>query len=221
MEKRIAVLRLNELFYSIDATDIPGMLQCLAVEFAEYQKEETVFLAGQPATRIGIVCSGEVQVMRDDIFGNRNIMTKLGASEMFGEAFACARVDTLPVSVVATQPSTIALLDYRRIITMCANTCPFHSKLIENMLSILAQKNVGLRQRIEVLSARSTRSKLMLFLSMQAERSQSTEFDIPFNRQELADFLSVDRSAMSSELGRMQEDGQIRFHKNHFALLDV
>ncbi|MDL2264322.1 Crp/Fnr family transcriptional regulator [Synergistaceae bacterium OttesenSCG-928-I11] len=207
------------LFADIARADLPAMLDCLGAAARAYGKGETVFLAGDAASRIGLVCDGAAQVVREDVFGNRTILTSLGPGELFGETFACARVDHLPVSVVAMSPSEILLLDYRRIVTTCPSSCTFHARLIENMLGILAEKNLMLNRKIEALSARSTRGKLTAYLAAQAERNGSRAFSIPFNRQELADYLAVERSAMSAELGKMRDEGLIRFHRNEFELL--
>lgn len=156
--------------------------------------------------------------MREDIFGNRAILTALMPGQLFGETFACAGVEILPVSVIAVSDCKILLLDYRRIITTCPTACVFHSRLIENMLKILAGKNLVLNQKIEALSARTTREKLLAYLVAQAGVAGSRRFTIPSTRQELADYLSVDRSAMSREMGIMQKEGMIRFKKNCFEL---
>ena len=207
------------LFEGIAKGDLPGMLRCLDARAAAYEAGETVFLAGDAVRGVGIVCSGEVQVLREDIFGNRTIQAQLTQGEIFGETLACARVEVLPVSVVATTPSEILIIDYRRIVTTCTSSCAFHKFLIENMLGILAGKNLMLNRKIEVLSARTTRAKLTAYLSSQAQRTGSARFRIPFDRQELADYLAVDRSAMSTEMGRMRDEGLLRFKRNEFELL--
>ena len=221
------VLSRADLFAGVPHEDLPEALACMSARIATYDAGEIVFLAGDEVPGVGVVCDGEVQVVREDVFGNRTILAKLGASEIFGETFACARaeharhVKILPVSVIATTPAEIALFDFQKVVASPTSSCPFHDKLIENMLGILAEKNLMLNRKIEVLSVRTTRAKLLTYLSSQAQRACSARFKIPFNRQELADYLAVDRSAMSAELGRMQGDGLIRFKRNEFELLGV
>lgn len=213
------ILKNVPLFNGISENDLYAMLDCLNARIVQYEKNNIIFLAGDPVSRVGIVCSGGVQLVREDMLENRAIMASLSAGDIFGETFACARIERLPVSVVATSDCEILLIDYRRIVTTCPSTCVFHGKLVENMLEILADKNLMLNQKIEALSARSIRGKLLAYLTAQAQRSGSYAFKIPFNRQELADYLSVDRSAMSAELGKMRDDGLLRFHKNDFEIM--
>lgn len=206
------------LFQGIGRQDLSSMLRCLDVRGAEYPKDSAIFLAGDSAQRMGMVLGGSVQVVRDDIFGNRSILAKLLPGELFGEAFACAENEVLPVSVLAVTDCRVLLMDYQKIITTCPSSCAFHSRLIENMMRILAQKNLILNQKIEILSARSIREKVMTYLSLRAAQQGGKQFEIPFDRQELADFLSVERSALSREMGAMRKEGLISFSKNRFEL---
>ncbi|MGI6152914.1 MAG: Crp/Fnr family transcriptional regulator [Christensenellaceae bacterium] len=221
MKQYFTIIENNPLFMNIRQEELKSLLDCLGGTVRAYAKDEAVFIAGDPAERVGIVLEGSVWVIRDDVFGNRSVLTGIGAGEMFGETFACAEVKTLPVGVVAADKCKVLFIDYRKIIHTCSSSCVFHSQLIENMLRILAQKNLGLNQKMEALSARTTREKLLVYLRAQADRANAPEFEIPFSRQQLADYLSVDRSAMSAELGRMQKEGILRFQKNRFRLLDL
>lgn len=207
------------LFSGISAQDLSALLSCLSVSTKYYQKDEIIFLAGQPAQNVGILCSGGAHVVKEDFLGNRTIISALSGGDLFGEAFVCAGVSHIPVSVVATAYSEIMLINYRKIITTCPTTCVFHARLIENMLGIVAQKNVALNQKVDVISKRTTREKLIAFLSEQARKAARRSFVIPFNRQELADYLCVERSAMSAELSKMQKEGLLKTQKNHFELL--
>lgn len=215
------VLMKTPLFRGIEESDLESLLGCLSAREKAYDKGETVFLAGDPAVWVGVVLEGTAQVVRDDVFGNRSILTKLSAGDLFGETFACAGTELLPVSVIAGTGCRAYLLDYRKIITSCPSSCAFHAQLVANMLWILARKNLLLNRKIEALSARSTRDKLMVYLLGLAQEARSPSFEIPFNRQELADFLAVDRSALSRELGVMREEGLLRFYKSHFELLEA
>lgn len=219
MENFLHILKNSLLFADIEEKQLPELLNCLQAVTVSYGKNDNIFFAGNPATNVGIVCKGKAQVVKEDIMGNRTILANLSAGDLFGETFACAKIDILPVSVVAVIDCIILLMDYRKVITTCPASCFFHNKLIENMLHILAQKNLLLNQKIQVLSSRGMRAKLISYLLAEADKNSSTSFHIPFDRQQLADYLSVDRSALSSELGRMRDEGLLKFDKNQFQLL--
>jgi len=218
-EKDIEVLEQSALFSGIEAENISTMLGCLAARSREYDKDVYICSPGDRVKNVGIVLSGSVYVVNEDYWGNRSIVSKLGPADMFGESFSCAEEERIPIGVVTSEKSRILFIDYRKIITTCSSACVFHSGLIRNMVHILAKKNVLLMQKMEHITKRTTREKVLSFLSEQATKAGSGSFDIPFNRQELADYLSVDRSALSSELGRMRDEGILHFHKNHFELL--
>jgi CRP-like cAMP-binding protein len=164
-----------------------------------------------------MVLSGSARVIKEDENGNVMILTELAASELFGEAFACAGIEQSPVTVLAAEDSEILCIDYKKITSSCSSACGFHSKLIENMLKIIAEKNLLLNQKIEILSKRTTREKLLAFFD--AQRGAAKKFSIPYNREELAHYLCVDRSAMSGELCKMRDEGLLKFHKNKFEIL--
>lgn len=218
MKTFIPVLKTCPLFKGIDENDLSALLKCLSSTEKSYDKNEFVFMAGDAASSVGIVLSGSVTVLHEDFWGNRSILTRLEPGELFAEAFSCAESDSLPVSVITDDKSVVLLVDCKRIITTCSSVCNFHTILIKNMLNILAHKNTMLTRKIEHLTKHNTREKLLSYLSSQAQLAGKNSFDIPFNRQELADYLSVDRSAMSTELGKMRDEGLLSFDRNHFVL---
>lgn len=220
MRNYLEILKSVPLFAGINESDMESLLSCLSAREAHYDKNEAVFHKDEDAVNVGIILSGEVQVIREDYYGNRSILAKLNQGMLFGETFVCADIKKLPVSVFTTTESNVLFIDYRRIVTTCTETCVFHSRLIFNMLKILAQKNIMLNQKIEFVTKRTTREKLLAYLSTEAQKAGSNSFAIAFNRQELADYLSVDRSAMSAELCRLRDDGLIRFNKNKFELFN-
>ena len=195
------------------------LLDCLTAARRVYKKDEFIFRAEDKAVSVGIVVSGGVRVIQEDFWGNRMILAQIGPGGLFGEAFSCAGVNKLPVSVAASEKSEVMMVDYRKIVTACTSTCVFHTRLIRNMLRILAEKNIMLTRKMEHLSQRTIREKLLSFLSAQAVGAGSGVVEISFNRQELADYLCVDRSALSRELALMQNDGVLRYDKNRFQLL--
>lgn len=218
--KDIEILAKSALFSEINPDDISAMLSCLAARSCEYDKERYIYSLGDIVKSVGIVLTGGVYVVNEDFWGNRSIVSKLGPSDMFGESFSFAEEDgLLPISVITSEKSRVLFIDYRKIITTCSSGCVFHTALIRNMVHILAEKNILLMQKIEHMAKRSTREKVLSFLSEQASKAGAAKFEIHFNRQELADFLAVDRSALSSELGRMRDEGILHFNKNHFELL--
>lgn len=212
-------LRRCPLFAGIEQNQLKSLLGCLSAITRQYHKDEFVFLAGNKATAIGLVVSGGVRVLQEDFWGHRMILAHIGPSGLFGEAFSCAGKNVLPVSVATSEPSEIMLLDYRKIVGTCTSACVFHTQMIKNMMRILAEKNILLTEKMEYMSKRTTREKLLSFLSAQSLLAESNIVDIPFNRQDLADYLCVDRSALSRELGAMQSEGLIRFAKSRFELL--
>ena len=218
MEENFEILSQCPLFSGISREDLSGMLQCLGARSVSYEKGRTVFLEGDPALWVGVVLTGEVQILREDLDGNRSILAAAGPGQLFGEVFACAQLDRLPVTVIASADSRILQLACRRIIETCSQSCIFHSQLIHNLLKIVARKNLMLNQKIDFISRRTTREKLMAYLTAQAKAADSRIFSIPYNRQELADYLGVERSAMSAELGKLKKEGTIDFHRNHFTL---
>jgi len=214
----LEILRTCPFFAGISDEQLESLRTCLSAKKRKYRRDEFICLAEERAVFVGVVLSGGANIISDDFWGNRTIITNVEPGELFGEAFSCAGVERLPVSVVATQPTEILLIDYKRIITTCSSTCVFHAQLISNMLQILAGKNIMLVNKMEYLSKRTTREKLLAFLSSIATQSKSGEIVIPFSRQELADFLCVERSALSRELGFMKRDGLIDFERNRFWL---
>ncbi len=216
MKKYIDVLKNCMLFEDIAEDELLSMLSCLDARVITAQKGELVLCEGEPAEHVGILLSGEVQIIRNDFFGNRDIVSALIPGEMFGESFACAAVKELPVSVAASECSEIMFIDCRRIITTCSSSCRFHNSVIYNLLRVLADKNIAFNRKMEIVSKRTTRDKLMTYLLMQAKSCGSSSFTIPFDRQELADYLGVERSAMSKEISRMKADGLIDCRKSRF-----
>lgn len=207
MEQYFSALEQCSLFAGIEASEISTMLHCLGGKMVELSKGAPVFLEGDPAKAVGVVLSGAIQIVKDDYDGNRSILAMAEPGALFGEAFACAGVSELPVSALALRPSAVLLLDCKRVLTLCPNTCQFHHRLVNNLLQVVAQKNLMLNQKIRIMSQKTTKEKLMVYLLDQAKQRQSREFTIPFNRQALADYLGVERSAMSVEISKLRRAG--------------
>lgn len=212
-------IKKTPLFVGIEEHDIEKMLQCLQATSKKFKKGAFILVEESPIADVGIVLSGSVSIIKEDYWGNRVILAKVQAGELFGETFSCAELQKLPVSVVADESVEVLFINYKRIITTCSSTCAFHTKLIENMVQVLAEKNIIFMQKMDVITKKTTREKLLAYLSAEAKKTGKNQFRIPFNRQELADYLAVDRSAMSKELGRLRDEGILEFKKNYFQLM--
>ncbi len=195
------------------------MLSCLGARLLSYRKGEYVLRQGEHISEIMILVKGNLHIQKDDYWGNRSILGQISVGEMFGEAYVAPESGALINDVIATEDSDVIFFDVKRIITTCSSACRFHSLVVQNMFFAISEKNRKLVQKLEHMSKRSTREKLISYLSAQARKQNSSAFTIPFNRQQLADFLSVDRSAMSNELCKMRDEGLLEFEKSHFRLL--
>jgi len=207
------------LFKNIDNKNLNSILHCLNVRRKIFTKGQIVFAEGDPATHLGIVISGCVQIVREDYYGNRSVMAKLGESEVFGEVFAYANIKAMPVNVIACENTEVILIDSKKLTSTCANACSFHNNMIYNLLEIIAAKNLAFNRKLEVICKRTTREKLMTYLLLQAKEMGSNTFTIPYNRQELADYLDVDRSGLSSEISKLRNEKIILCNKSTFTIL--
>ncbi|MBQ8186542.1 MAG: Crp/Fnr family transcriptional regulator [Clostridia bacterium] len=218
MKKYIPALKRTQLFAGVAEEEIAAMLTCLDARAKTYQKGETVFRQGEHLSCITVLVEGNLYIQRDDFWGSRSIIQHIGVGEMFGEACMAPESGAILNDVVAAADSTVVFFDVKRIITTCSSACRFHAMVVQNLFFAISEKNRRLVQKLGHMAKRTTREKLLSYLSDEARRQNSAEFTIPFNRQELADFLSVDRSAMSAELGRMRDEGILEFEKNRFRL---
>ncbi|MDR0881920.1 MAG: Crp/Fnr family transcriptional regulator [Candidatus Adiutrix sp.] len=213
------ILKDCPLFADIAEDDLKALLDCLSAVRAEFEKGGFMVEAGEPATRVGVITEGSAHVIQEDYWGNRTILALIRPGELFGEALAGAGLAKSPVSVVAAEKTGVLLIDLARLVTTCSSACVFHAGLIKNLLRILARKNISLIRKIEQVTRRTTREKLLAYLSAQAQAAESSTFEIAFNRQELADYLAVDRSALSAELSKMSREGLLRYDRNRFTIV--
>lgn len=218
MKQYMNLIQRNRLFDGVSFSEFHSMLQCLNAKEYNYKKNEVIVFTGNVIDFVGLVLSGSVKIIKEDRNGNDLLLSEIGVGELFGEAFACAGILSSPVTIISNDNTKVLLFDYHKIITTCQRSCIFHAKLIENMLKIIAHKNLLLNQKIEVIGKRSLREKLLCYLEY--ERKGAMEFRISLNREELASYLCADRSAVSNELSKMQRDGLIRYHKNQFVMWD-
>ncbi len=218
MKKYSSVLKKAKMFSGVGEEELAGMLGCLGAHLKTYQKGEYVLRQGQHLEHITVLVEGSLLIQKDDYWGNRSILGHIGVGEMFGEAYVAPESGPLLNDVVAIEDSAVIFFDVKRILTTCSSACHFHSLVVQNLFFAISEKNRQLVQKLGHMSKRTTREKLISYLSEEAKRQHSSSFTIPFNRQQLADFLSVDRSAMSNELCRMRDEGLLNFEKNRFEL---
>ena len=219
MKKYVPVLKKTQMFAGIVDNEIISMLSCLGARLGTYKKGEYVLRQGEQLSDIVVLVEGKLHIQKDDYWGNRSILSQISVGEMFGEAYAAPESGALLNDVVAIEDSVLIFFDVKRVITTCSSACRFHAMVVQNMFFAISEKNRKLVQKIGHMSGRTTRAKLISYLSEQAKKHNSAIFTIPFNRQQLADFLSVDRSAMSNELCKMRDEGLLEFDRNCFKLL--
>ncbi|RKI29535.1 Crp/Fnr family transcriptional regulator [bacterium 1xD8-6] len=219
MKKYIPVLKKTKLFAGIANDEIASMLLCLDAQVHHYKKGEYVLREGEHLSNIMILVGGRLHIQKDDYWGNRSILEQISMGEMFGEAYIAPESEPLLNDVVAAEDSVVMFFNAKQIITTCSSACRFHTMVVQNLFFSISEKNRKVVRKLSHMSKRSIREKLISYLSEEATRQNSSSFAIPFNRQQLADFLFVDRSAMSNELSKMRKEGLLEFERNCFKLL--
>lgn len=214
-------LQTAPLFRGMTRDEIDAILRCLGAVRRTYPKGAFVRRRDEELHSLGIVLSGRVHILEEDFWGNRTILGEASAGQLFGESYACLPEEPLRADVQAMEDTAVLYLKVDRISRPCGNACAFHSRLLENLLAVLAEKNKMLTRKMEHLSRRTTREKVLSYLSDQSRTVGSAEFLIPFDRQQLADYLGVDRSALSAELGKLRRQGVLETQKNRFRLLEL
>lgn len=207
------------LFRNIPAAELGELLTCMGAVRRRYRRGEIVLRRGDRAERLGLVLSGAVHVVKEDFWGNRTIVGLAEPGDVFAESYACLGSEPLEVTVLAVSDTEVLFLEAARAVAGCGRGCDAHSQLSRNLLALLAGRNLALTRKMGHMARRTTREKVLSFLSAQAMRSGGSEFDIPLDRQQLADYLAVDRSALSAVLGKLRDEGILSFQKNHFRLL--
>lgn len=213
-----SLLTASPLFWGIAPKEIESMLICLNTREREFLKDTAILRAGDTTRELGLILAGSVSIESDDLWGNKTILDQVGSGCVFAETYACIPTEALMVNVIALEPTTVLFINTGNILGVCQKTCAYHTKLIRNLLSISAQKNLNLSRRSFHTAPKSIRGRLLSYLSFQVMKQGSRDFYISFNRQQLADYLNVDRSALSNELGKMQRENLLRINKNHFVV---
>ena len=219
MKKYLPILKNSPFFKGLTDNEILSILHCVNATTIYRKRASYIFRAGDSTEVMGLVVSGCVLVMQEDLWGHRNILSKCHAGDFFGEPYAASPGAVLNVSVAADEDCEIIFLNVQRLLASCPTACEHHQKLIRNLVSALANKILILNDKITHVGKRTTRDKLLSYLSAESIRQSSLSFDIPFDRQQLADYLCIDRAAMSTEISKLQKDGFIKTNRKHFELI--
>ena len=207
------------LFAGIKNEDMGAMLHCIGYHISSFSRGEIIAFEGDHLKHIGIVLSGRVDMVKEDLWGNKTMLLRMGRNEIFGETFACGDDSLSTVTFLVSEDATVMFMPISRVMHSCTMACGFHHRLIENMVRLIAGKNRELMQKVDVVSKRTIREKLLAYLSIQAQQQRQRYFEIPLGRVELAEYLCVARRALTRELAKMKEDGLIDYDRNHFRIL--
>jgi len=221
MEKYYPILNNCALFRQIEEVDLGNLLKCLGAQVKKYQAEDYVFIAGDEVNYVGIILVGIVEILKENLAGNKHIVAFLGPSHMFAEGIVCTDKRISPVTVRIKETAEILWIPYERVVKSCGNSCTFHVRLIQNMMMVLGEKNLTLNKKLELLTLKGMREKIASYLLNEAAEQSSHTFQIMLNRTELADYLNVSRTSMCRELTRMKDEGLLDFYGSSFKLLDM
>jgi CRP-like cAMP-binding protein len=220
VEKYYPIIKKCALFRTIAEDEYAKMMNCMGAQVKGFRSEEYVFLAGDEVSTVGVVLTGVVEIMKENLAGNKHIVAFLEPSDMFAEGIVCTKSRISPVTVRVKEDAKILFIPYARIIKSCGNGCNFHITLIQNMMVVLGEKNVNLNRKLELLSLKGMREKIASFLIAESNDRGSSMFQIMLNRTELADYLNVARTSMCRELARMKDEGLIDYYGNSFKLIN-
>lgn len=219
MQKYLPILRSCPFFNGMRDDEILSILHCVQASTVARPRGTYILRAGDTTEVMGLVLSGSVLILQEDLWGHRNILSKCTTGDFFGEPYAATSGAVLNVNAVAEDDCELLFLNVKRLLMSCPTACGHHQKLIRNLVSVLANRLLVFNDKITHVSKRSTREKLLSYLSTESLRQASLSFDIPFDRQQLADYLCVDRAAMSVELSKLQKEGILKTKRRHFELI--
>ena len=219
LEKYYNQIKNSPVFHGMSEEELKGLLECFNARIRRYEKEDRIIRQGDLISNIYLIMDGEVNIEKHSYWGRRIIITRLGKNDNLALSFVGSKDVESSVDAIAVKDTTVLVLSYEKCTSMCQNACTRHKVLINNLFQILSKENIELIQKIENVSQKTIRDKLLTYLSNEAQKRHTNSFDIHFNRQDLADYLNVDRSAMSFELSKLQKEGIIEYNKNHFELL--
>lgn len=220
MENYYPVLKKCALFRRMEEKNLGPLIQCLGAQVRSFQAEDYVFFAGDEINYVGIVLSGIIEIMKENLAGNKHIVAFLGPADLFAEGIVCTMRRISPVTVRVKESAKVMFIPYERVIKSCGNSCDFHISLIQNMMVVLGEKNVNLNRKLELLTLKGMREKLASYLMNEAAVRGTSMFQIMLNRTEMADYLNVSRTSMCRELARMKDEGLIDFYGNSFKIIN-
>ena len=209
----------SALFEGIQGENRLAVLSCIGYHIRSYQKGEIVTMAQESVQKVGILLSGAVDMVKEDVWGNRSLLLRCKKDDVFGETFACGTDSVSVVSFVAAEQSKVLFVSFGRVMRTCTNACEHHHRLVENMVRVIADKNRELLQKVEIISKKTLREKILAYLSHYSQQCGSSYFQIPLGRMEMAEYLCADRSALTRELARMRSEGLLDYDRNYFRLL--
>lgn len=221
MQPYLNEIKEHPLFEGIIAEDLSAMLHCLGSYTRTYKKGEIVILTEQTVNCVGIILKGKIHMVKENADGTQALLVQMQKGELFGETFACGSNKSSKVTFVTVTSCRVLLLPFHKILHICSSSCVFHHRMVENMVRLICEKNVQLMEKVEVSSRKTLREKILTYLMLQSEKQGKKEFTIPLGRIELAEYLCADRSALSRELRKMEEEGIINYEKNTFRLNTV
>lgn len=218
MEEYLSILKKSNLFSGVQPEEISAMLKCLSARIKHYKKDEFIIRSGDYIRSVGMVLTGTALIIQEDFWGKRTIISEAMSGALFAETYACIPSIPIEMSVISDSECDVLFMDFNRILNVCTSACTFHTRLLQNFLSSIARRNLILTKKMQHMSKKTIREKLLSYLSAESLKNSSSTFDIPFNRQQLADYLSIDRSALSNEMSKLQDEGILTYKKNRFTL---
>lgn len=218
MEEYLSILKKSNLFSGVQPEEISAMLKCLSARIKHYKKDEFIIRSGDYIRSVGMVLTGTALIIQEDFWGKRTIISEAMSGAIFAETYACIPSIPIEMSVISDSECDVLFMDFNRIMNVCTSACTFHTRLLQNFLSSIARRNLILTKKMQHMSKKTIREKLLSYLSAESLKNNSSTFDIPFNRQQLADYLSIDRSALSNEMSKLQDEGILTYKKNRFTL---
>ncbi len=208
-----------DLFHGVKEQDLDAMMACIGGQVKIYKKGQFISLEADEVKWVHVVLSGTVHMIKEDVWGNETIFSVIKENQLFGETFASSDNPVSSVAFLAARETRVLSIPFYRIMHTCTTACVFHHRIIENMVALIAEKNKLLMEKLEIVSHKTLRKKILAYLSSQMQHQNSSQFTIPLGRLELANYLCVDRSALTRELAAMKEEGIIDYEKNTFKLL--
>lgn len=222
MKKYYHKIKNSPIFFGMTDNELDRMLECFKGYIKNYEEGDMIIRQGDIITKIYLILEGKVNIEKDTYWGRRMIIQQLSANNNIGLALVASKNVESNINAICATDTTILILNYEKCSTMCQNACCHHSALIRNLFKILSKENIELIEKIENISQKTIRDKLLTYLSNESLKNKSSSFEIQFNRQELADYLNIDRSAMSFEMSKLKQEGFIDYNKNKFILhIDV